>query len=77
MKVCVVQVQKISTWYTSAVAALDLLLPQCRDLLFKPEELWFNTKICDFPTYLCLEMHGKRMWKRGMKGSMVSVWWSW
>ena len=44
MKVCVVQVQKISTWYTSTVAALGLLLPQCRDLLFKPEELWFNTK---------------------------------
>jgi hypothetical protein len=58
MKVCVVQVQKISTWYTSAVAALGILLPDCRDLLFKPEGLWFNTKICDFPTYLCLEIHG-------------------
>jgi hypothetical protein len=30
-----------------------------------------------FPTYLSPEMHGKRLWKRGRKGIMVSAGWSW
>jgi hypothetical protein len=30
-----------------------------------------------FPTYLSPEMLGKRLWKRGRKGIMVSVGWSW
>jgi hypothetical protein len=30
-----------------------------------------------FPTYLIPEMHGKRLWKWGRKGIMVSAGWSW
>jgi hypothetical protein len=30
----------------------------------------------NFPTYLSPEMHGKRLWKRGRKGIMVSAGWS-
>ena len=67
----------VSKWYQKLVPGTPVLLqhfPLCVPFSEETRRVEFLIhKDVNFPTYLSPEMHGKRLWKRGRKGIMVSV----